>query len=67
MVSFQSHDTLNSTVCFTFATIDDEIIEDAEMFIFHPMTENDRDIFVGGTSAAFSIVIYDNDGEVILC
>ncbi len=61
-VVFDSNSIINSTACFTFSPVNDEIIEEDEVFLFTPNTTNTRDMFMIDSSV-ISVLLYDDDSE----
>lgn len=62
-IVFTSGSSVNSTSCFIFTPVNDVFIEEDEMFTFIPSTGDSRAVIMDQRST-FSIVIYDNDGEL---
>lgn len=61
-IVFTPRISLYNTSCFTFLPINDEFVEDLEVFTFVPIATNDLDIF-SPTSATFNVEVYDDDGK----
>ena len=59
-VHFDSFSALNSTICFTFTTVNDSITESDEQFTFSAVAENPLDEF---EDDSFSINIYDDENH----
>jgi hypothetical protein len=64
-IVFPSNSAANTTRCFTFSPVNDNIIEDDEVFTLSAQTANELDVFVGTLSDLFSIVIFDDDGKFL--
>lgn len=62
-IIFPSNSSINSTLCFIFTPVNDEIIEEDERFTFSPTPANSRDVYLDGPFAVYTIVIYDDDGN----
>ena len=60
---FFSNSTANTTLCFTFSPVNDDIIEGDEVFTFTALTANELDVFMDSASDPFIIVIYNDDGK----
>ena len=58
---FHQNSSINATVCFTFTTVNDNIVEGNETFEFIPSASNILDKFAEGYDE-FSLVVYDDDG-----
>ena len=58
---FHQNSSINATVCFTFTTVNDNIVEGDETFEFIPSASNILDKFAEGYDE-FSLVVYDDDG-----
>ncbi len=59
---FPSNSTINSTACFTFSPVNDDITEDNEVFVFSAYPVNSLDEFLVDSSD-FSITVNDDDGK----
>jgi hypothetical protein len=63
---FPLNSTMNSSACFTLSPVNDEFIEEDEVFMFNLRTADERDVFKANVSDLILVTINDNDGMQFL-